>query len=64
MTAPRNLTDAAPGNGIVFPDQKDDNVSIQLRFSDEPNREVPRLVREILRSSYIKRLSSESRCEQ
>lgn len=52
------------GESIAFPVQRSCGITIRLTFASEPNQEAPILIRELLRNSYLNRLSSESRCDQ
>ena len=52
------------GESVAFPLKSSCGISIRLIFATEPNQEAPILIRELLRNSYLNRLSSEGRCEQ
>ena len=40
--------------------QRYKGVRLELSFSQQPNREAPVMIKEILRNAYLKRITSES----
>lgn len=51
-------------NNKDFPKQEHNGLAIRLIFTEEPNREAPALIGQLLRKSYFNHISSESEREQ
>lgn len=64
LNDPSSENETMLGRQIAIPDQKYDGITVRLAFSMEPNREVPAMIGDLLRKSYLRRMASAGRCEQ
>jgi hypothetical protein len=56
----RFVIEPEAGEATAVSNRKDVGITVRLAFAMEPNQKAPELIRELLRSSYLKRMVREN----